>query len=172
MHRKSLLLIASLVSVLASTPGAQAKDMCFEAGSGGPIKVAKGATVPLVDHCRTVTLFDIGPPWGIATGSICTSSGQGGSGIPFLLFQYTYDSCTGGSYFESATCRFALGDQTGDLPSVRDPDQKSSCKGIFAGVNPGQTGPLRPLIDTSLKAFYCNFSIPGGGGDPTACTHE
>ena len=165
MHRKSLLLIASLVSVLGSTPGAQA-DMCFEAGSGGPIKVAKGATVPQVGHCRAVTLFDIGSPWGIATGSICTSPGQveGGSGVPFLLFQYTYDSCTGGSYFESATCRFKLDDQTGDLPS-----QASSCKGVFAGMNPGQTGPLRPLIDGTMKASYCNFSIPGGGGDVTAC---
>jgi hypothetical protein len=164
MLRKTLLLIASVLPLFANTAWA---DICFEYGSGGGISVAKGASLPAVNACTRVTLVDQGGRAGLATGSICTA--EQGSGYPLLVLEYTYTACTGpGSYFESATCRIRLLDQ-GDLPREKDPGQVSSCNGVYADPQTGNTGPMVGFTDSSLKAWNCtNFpNVPGA--DPVAC---
>jgi hypothetical protein len=165
--RKTLLFVASVGPVFASTSGTRA-DICFEYGSGG-FSIAIGAKVPAAPNaCITASLVEQAVPGsrgGVATGSICRSE-EGGS-RPTLVFQYTYDSCTGpGSYFESATCRFDL-EKNGDLPSQKPASQTSTCNGVFVGLLPGQSGQLRQFSDTTLKAWNCTpgaFAVPGGGG--------
>ncbi len=165
MLRKSLLLIASIVPLFLVTPAARA-DICFEYGSGGGISVAKGASLPAANACTRVTLVDQGQRVGLATGSICNAEG---TGYPLLVLQYTYTACGGpGSYFESATCRIRLLEQ-GDLPREKDPGQVSSCNGVYADPQTGNTGPMVGFTDLTLKAWSCtNFpSVPGA--DPVAC---
>lgn len=140
MFRKGVLLIAFLVPAFASTSDARA-DMCFQYGSGGGVTIAIGAKVPPINTCTPVSLVEqiYGGRLGLATGSICRSE-EGGS-RPTLVFQYTYDACTGpGGYFESATCRIDLG-INGDLPT-KPSDQNSYCNGVYAGLMPNQSGSL------------------------------
>ncbi len=177
MLRKTLLLIASLAPAIAIMPGARA-DICFEYGTGGGTSVAKGAKVPPVNTCIRVTPVDLGARLGVATGSICQVFPQTGS--PMIVFQYTYDACTGpGSWFESATCRIRLSD-TGDLPSERDPGQSSSCNGIYAAPDTNKTSPVTQFSDISLRVWDCtnsNLSVPTGspgqciGSPPMSRSH-
>jgi hypothetical protein len=172
MFRKSpLLLIVSLGSVLACS-GAQA-DICFLYGSGGGMSVAKGAKLPPVNACMPVALVEqdgVGSRVGVATGSVCM--GDTGSGFPTVVFQYTYDACSGpGSYFESATCRININSSSGGgvigLPT-EDPGsekQPSYCNGVYTGLGPNQAGPLRQFTDQTLRVWDCtnaNYHVPGG----------
>jgi hypothetical protein len=182
MYRKHLLLIASLVSVLASIPGAEADDLCFQATSGGPIRVAKGVSVPPVDTCIQVTLFDVTSPYGLSTGSLCTSNTDPTTHSMgnFLLFHYTYDACMGDSYFESATCIITLGAKFnlptgGGEPPQGEDARQSSCKGIWADLtanaNPAQTGPVRVINQqATMIAWTCtNYANVPNGGSKNAC---
>jgi len=180
MYRKHLLLMASLVSVLAGMPGAEA-DICVQdLGSGGlgPIRVAKGANVPPLDTCTQVTLFDVASPYGISTGSICTTSTPNPNPKDpnpnyFLLFHYTYNSCAGYSYFESATCIINLqADMTLPPDQPTSGDKKSSCNGIFANLSakPPTTGPVTSLNTDTVVAWICtNYLNVVSGGSRTAC---
>jgi hypothetical protein len=165
MLRKGVLLTAFLVPVFASTPGARA-DMCFQYGTGGGVAIAIGAKVPAINTCTPVSLVEqiYGGRLGLATGSICRS--EEGSSRPTLVFQYTYDACSGpGGYFESATCRIDLG-INGDLPTTQPKDQNSWCNGVFANPAPHQSGPLTHFNDPTLRVWYCTggpFVVPGGG---------
>jgi len=165
MLRKIMLLTAFLMPVFASTPGARA-DMCFQYGTGGGIIIAIGAKVPTINTCTPVSLVEqiYGGRLGLATGSICRS--EEGSSRPTLVFQYTYDACTGpGGYFESATCRIDL-NINGDLPT-QPTNQNSYCNGVYVSLPPGQSGPLKQFNDATLKVWYCTggpFVVPGGGG--------
>jgi hypothetical protein len=101
---------------------------------------------------------------GLATGSICRS--EEGAGAPTLVFQYTYDACTGpGGYFESATCRINL-DINGGLPT-QPTNQVSFCNGVYVSLLPNASGPLTQFNDPTLKVWYCTggpFVVPGGDG--------
>jgi hypothetical protein len=162
MYRKGALLIALLAPSFAGMPGARA-DMCFQYGSGGGIAVAIGAKVPQINTCTPVSLVEqiYGGRLGLATGSICRS--EEGSSRPTLVFQYTYDACSGpGGYFESATCRIDIG-INGDLPT-KPSDQNSYCNGVYTGLLPNQSGPLNQFNDNTLRVWYCGPSIVPGGG--------
>jgi hypothetical protein len=165
MLRKRMLFIASLLPVFANTPAAQA-DICFQYGSGGAVAIAIGAKVPPVNTCIPVSIVEqiYGGRLGLATGSICNS--EQGSSRPTLVFQYTYDACSGpGGYFESATCRIDLEIPSGDLPN-QPSSQKSLCNGVYVGLQPNQSGPLKQFNDFTLRAWNCTggpFVVPGGG---------
>jgi hypothetical protein len=124
MVRKVLLLIAALGLVYGNTPSARA-DMCIQyKKSGGGILVARGATLPAVNTCQPLAMYEAasGGLGGAATGSICTD----GTSDTTVVYQYTYDGCTG-NYFESGTCRLQLngdGQHPGDLLSL--PQTQSS----------------------------------------------
>lgn len=168
-------IVTALGLLSASMPSARA-DICFHYGSGGGIAVAKGAKLPAPNTCIPATLVEVSTPTaqgrgGIATGTICT--GDPGSSQPTLVYQYTYDACSGpGGYFESATCRISISNSsTGgviDLPSAEPPpgSQPSSCNGVYVGLPPNQSGPLKQFTDLTLNVWNCtNFpSVPGGGG--------
>jgi hypothetical protein len=170
MLRKGLLLIASLAPIFAS-PAARA-DICFQYDSGGGILVAKGAALPAEDACLPVALVDQGVALGMATGSICTGGDPQGTGVPSLVFQYTYTACTLPAWFEAGTCRIELnvtgGFPRGDLPSEKQPGQKSGCNIVFATMDANATAPLKQATDSSLKAWKCN--IPSvAHGDASTC---
>jgi hypothetical protein len=129
MFRNKLLLIASLGPVFAS-PAAQA-DICFQYDSGGGILVAKGATLPAENACLPVALVDQGSALGMATGSICTGGDPPGTGVPSLVFQYTYTACTFPTWFEAGTCRIEL-NVTGDSPVATCPRKSSRAKKVVA----------------------------------------
>ena len=164
MIRKSIPLAAFLVPVFAIIPDARA-DLCFQYGTGGGVSVAIGAKIPAINTCAPVTLVEqvYGGRLGLATGSICRS--EEGSSRPTLVFQYTYDACVGpGGYFESATCRIDL-DINGEVPT-KPSDQNSLCNGVYVGLQPNQSGPLKQFNDSTLKVWSCNggpFVVPGGG---------
>ena len=164
MLRKSALLSAFIVSVCAIPPTARA-DICFQYGTGGGVSVAVAAKVPAINNCSPVTLVEqvYGGRLGVGTGSICRS--EEGSSRPTLVYQYTYNACSGpGGYFESATCRIDL-DINGELPT-KPSDQNSLCNGVYAGLMPNQSGPLKQFNDSTLKVWSCAggpFVVPGGG---------
>jgi hypothetical protein len=165
MLRKVVLLTAFLLPVFASAPVAQA-DICFQYGTGGGIAIAIGAKVPPVNTCTPVSLVEqiYGGRLGLATGSICNS--EQGSSRPTLVFQYTYDACSGpGGYFESATCRIDLEVPSGNLPN-QPSNQNSWCNGVYVSLPSNQSGPLTQFNDSTLKAWNCTggpFVVPGGG---------
>jgi hypothetical protein len=165
MLRKGALIAAFLLSVFAATPDARA-DICFQYGTGGGVVIAIGAKVPPINTCTPVSLVEqiYGGRAGLATGSICRS--EEGSSRPTLVFQYTYDACSGpGGYFESATCRIDIG-LNGDLPAAKPSDQNSWCNGVYAGLAPNQSGSLTQFNDHTLKVWSCTggpFAVPGGG---------
>jgi hypothetical protein len=169
MLPKGLLIIAALGPIFAS-PSTRA-DICFQYGTGGGIIVAKGASLPAPNTCLPVALVEQveGGRIGIATGSICT--GDTGSSATTLVYQYTYDACAGpGGYFESATCRIDInGSSFGggiDLPSKPTP-QISSCNGVYADPESGQSASLTQFTDQTLKAWKCDMPyVPGGGSTP------
>jgi hypothetical protein len=135
MLRKSLTFMMTLAFVGISTLSAQA-DLCFRYGSGGGTLVAKGATLPQPNECRTLSFFEDGSQKGAATGSICRDIDG-----TTVVFHYVYHSCLGPTYFETGTCR---------LGSVRDgiPEGGAggSCRLTF-----NQTP--RPDADTSPILF-------------------
>ena len=165
MLRKGVLLTAFLLPVFASASGARA-DICFQYGTGGGVVIAIGAKVPPVNTCIPVSLVEqiYGGRLGLATGSICNS--EQGSSRPTLVFQYTYDACTGpGGYFESATCRIDLEVPSGNLPD-KPSNQNSWCNGVYVSLPSNQSGPLTQFNDSTLKAWNCTggpFVVPGGG---------
>jgi hypothetical protein len=160
--RKSLMLSASLGLALVSTAPVRA-DICFEYSvSGGGVGIALGAKVPGDPNtCDRVTV--VGADGGVATGSICKS--QQGSGKPTLVYQYSLSSCTR-PYFEAATCRIGLENNTSDLPSQLTASQESSCSGVAIGMDPGQYRPLGGFsYSNDLKAWNCTagpFAVIGG----------
>lgn len=165
MLRKGVLLTAFLLPIVDSTPSALA-DICFQYGTGGGISIAIGAKVPPVNTCTPVSLVEqiYGGRLGLATGSICNS--EQGSSRPTLVFQYTYDACSGpGGYFESATCRIDLEIPSGNLPD-QPSNQNSWCNGVYVSLSSNKSGPLTQFNDSSLKAWNCAggpFVVPGGG---------
>jgi hypothetical protein len=137
-------------------------------------------SVPPVDTCIQVTLFDVTSPYGLSTGSLCTSNTDPTTHSTgnFLLFHYTYDACVGDSYFESATCIITLGAKFNLPTDSRGEDaRQSSCKGIWAGLtaNPAQTGPVQ-VINQQAKmiAWTCTNSYANvpNGGSKNACYAE
>jgi hypothetical protein len=171
MPSKSLVLIAALGPIFASSC-AGAADICFQYGSGGGVIVAKGATLPQPNSCITVPLVEQieGGRIGLATGSICLSNT--GDSAPTLVYQYTYDACSGpGGYFESATCRIDIAGSsnvTADLPPRPTP-QPSSCNGVYADPESGQSGSLTQFTDLTLKAWKCEVPYVPGGGSSLQC---
>lgn len=170
MLRKELLLVASLGPIFAIS--AARADICFQYKSGGGILVAKGAALPAENACLPVALVDQGVALGMATGSICTGGDPQGTGVPSLVFQYTYTACTPPAWFEAGTCRIELnvtgGFPRGDLPSYRDDNQKSGCNIVFATMDANATAPLKQTSDNSLKAWKCD--IPSvAHGDASTC---
>ena len=161
MLRKSLTISASLGLAIVSTAPALA-DICFEYTSGGGVGVAVGAKVPAHNTCERVTI--VGADASLATGSICKS--QLGDARPTLYYHYVLMGCTG-SYFETATCHVDLGQQE-DLPSGKPEGQDTSCTGVFAGLTPNQSGPLRAFSNyRDLKAWNCNpIALQGSGAAP------
>jgi hypothetical protein len=133
-------LTSAMALIALTTNVAYAADLCFQYGSGGGIVVARNATIPPQNECATLALYEVGGAGleGAATGSIC----QDWAGAT-VIFHYTYDACIGrpGSYFESATCRLKLRDQSG-LPTTF-----STCRGK---VNNGE------FTDDTLKLWSCD----------------
>ncbi len=157
MLRKGLPLVAALGLVIVSVPSARA-DLCFQyQKTGGGILVAQGATLPAVNTCQPLAMYEAatGGLAGAATGSICTD----GTSDSTVVYHYTYNGCTG-DYYESGTCRLQLngdGQHPGDLPTG-----SSTCRITLGG------GVFYLEID-DLHLWYCDGSqaslrVPGGGG--------
>jgi hypothetical protein len=73
-------------------PSAEA-DICFQyKKTGGGILVARGATLPAVNACQPLAMYEAasGGLGGAATGSICTD----GTEDNMIVYHYTYDGCT------------------------------------------------------------------------------
>jgi hypothetical protein len=165
MFRKGVVLIATLGPIFVG-PYAGATDICFQYGSGGGVAVAIGATLPAPNSCTTVPLVEQfeGGRLGVATGSICVAPDE-----PTLVYQYTYDACTGpGGYFESATCRIKIQESSlGGIAALppQPTNQVSSCNGVYADPEANKSASLTQFTDTTLEVWQCNVPlVPGGGG--------
>jgi hypothetical protein len=106
--RNDRTLMVALVLVGASAASAQqVGDLCFHYESGcGKLVARRAGGLPEPDHCKPLQFYEdvnSGGLNGAATGSICTDP----SGV-IAVFHYTYHSCRGRSYFETATCRFSV----------------------------------------------------------------
>jgi hypothetical protein len=151
---RGLLIFTALSLVVVNSPSARA-DLCFRyTKTGGGTLVMKGVTLPAPNTCQPVAMYeavDAPAPGlaGAATGSICFGGADGRT----VVFQYTYDGCTG-DYFESGICRLQLPNDLG-LPTVSSTCRLTIGSGIFyVEVDDGQI-------------FSCDSSklpLPGGGG--------
>jgi hypothetical protein len=152
---RGLLVFTALCLVVASVPSARA-DLCFRyTTSGGGTLVMQGvAALPAPNTCRPVAMYEAvdAPEVGLAgaaTGSLCFGGADGRT----VVFQYTYDGCTG-DYFESGVCRLQLPND-GSLPTSSSTCRLTLGSGIFyVEVDDGQI-------------FSCDstkLSLPGGGG--------
>jgi hypothetical protein len=120
--RRAIALIVAFGFVLASAPDTRADDLCFRyRKSGGGTLVARGVTLPRANTCVPLALFENGGLSGAATGSICVNEDSS-----TVIFHYTYDSCVGPAYFESATCLLRTSDRA--LPAAA-----STCRGTYTG---------------------------------------
>jgi hypothetical protein len=171
MLRKALPLIAFLVPIFANL-GARA-DICFQYGSGGGVTVAKGVTLPAENACLPVSLVDRGVALGIGTGTICTGGDPPGTGVPSLVYQYTYTACVG-PWFEAGTCRIEL-DVTGGFPRADLPPDQESAKGqkgncniFYASLDENGKVQFTHTIDASLRAWKCNIPTVAHG-DASTC---
>jgi hypothetical protein len=157
---RGLLIFTALSLVVANS--ASAADLCFRyVNTYGGTLVMQGVTLPQIgtlpaQSCQPVAMYEaVDAPeeglGGAATGSICFST----SGTPTIVFQYTYDGCTG-NYFESGICRLQLHN---DLSL---PTQSSSCR-LTLG-----SGIFYAYVDDA-EIFSCDstqfpYALPGGGG--------
>jgi hypothetical protein len=155
------MLSASLGLAIVGAAAPARADVCFEyTVSGGGLSVAIGAKVPVFQNtCERVTIVSM--DGGVATGSICMSAGQ-----DTLVLHYVFDGCLN-EYFEAATCRIGLENQT-TLPTKEPTFQPTSCTGVYAGLVPGQSSPLNGFnYLNDLKAWTCTpapLQVLGGGG--------
>jgi len=108
----------------------------------------KGVSLPAVNTCQPLALFERGGLGGAAAGSICVDDADF-----TVVFHYTFHSCVGapGSWFESATCRLQLA-SGGTLPTV-----SSSCRGTANG-----SGFLE--VNDAILEFCDGGPVLGGGG--------
>ena len=152
---KALLIFTALSLVIVNSPSARA-DLCFRyMVSGGGTLVMKGLTLPAPNTCQPVAMYEAneGGLGGAATGSICFGGADGAT----IVFQYTYDGCTG-YYFESGICRLQL-DRNNDLPTTGSSCRLTSGGGIF----------YSEIGDAQI--FSCDSTqlpLPGGGGGQCA----
>jgi hypothetical protein len=154
MFCRGLLIVATLSLVIVNSPSARA-DLCFRyTTTGGGTLVLKGITLPAANTCQPIAMYEaVDAPapglGGAATGSICHDGTDGRT----IIFQYTYDGCTG-NYFESGICRLQLPND-GSLPTVSSTCRLTLGSGIF----------YLEIDDGVLSS--CDSSalpVPGGGG--------
>jgi hypothetical protein len=151
---RGLLIFTALSLVVVNSPSARA-DLCFRyVTTGGGTLVMQGVTLPAPNTCQPVAMYEaVDAPapglGGAATGSICFGGADGRT----IVFQYTYDGCTG-NYFESGICRLQLPNDL-SLPTISSTCRLTLGSGIFyLEINDGQI-------------FSCNSTqlpLPGGGG--------
>jgi hypothetical protein len=154
MPSRGLLTLTALSLVIVNEQSARA-DLCFRyTTSGGGTLVMQGVKLPAPNTCQPVAMYEaVDAPepglGGAATGSICFGGADGRT----VVFQYTYDGCTG-NYFESGICRLQLPND-GSLPTISSTCRLTLGSGIFyLEVDDGQV-------------FSCDSTklpLPGGGG--------
>jgi hypothetical protein len=153
MLYRGLLIFTALSFVVVNS--ASAADLCFRyTTSGGGTLVMKGVTLPAPNTCQPVAMYEgVDAPepglGGAATGSLCFGGADGRT----IVFQYTYDGCTG-NYFESGICRLQLSNDL-SLPTV-----SSSCR-LTLG-----SGVFYVEVDDA-QIYSCDSTqipLPGGGG--------
>jgi hypothetical protein len=145
MRKFALLIGTAIIMTAIAAPDARA-DLCFRyrTTSGGTL-VARGASLPAVNTCAPLAMFEQEGYGGAATGTICVDAADF-----TVIFQYTYDGCIS-DYFESGICRLQI--QNGNLPTV-----SSTCRGTLAG------GASFHEIDDGILEVCDGIPVSGGGG--------
>jgi len=154
MLQRGLLIFTALGLAIVNSPSARA-DMCFRyTTTFGGTYVMKGVTLPNANSCIPLAMYEASNApeagfGGAATGSLCLATD--GSTV---VFQYTYDGCTG-DYFESGICRLQLNGDGDPLPTT-----SSSCRLTLSG------GIFYHYVNDA-QIYSCDSSqllLPGGGG--------
>jgi len=117
----SRIMTAALGIICISGASANADDLCVDFSGGGGTTVGKGYTVPENDSCTPFNGFEIDSPGhhgldGGVTGTGCTAL-SGGALMLHLVYHNWRAPRGGGSWFETAVCRFRIGDGGTQLPA-------------------------------------------------------